>query len=451
MNASPSCNRVAATRLVTSCQDLGGKGNTDPDTNQVLDVIRSVYAARLAICELESAGAVVPQPCIPVTVPIPSPSNSGFRFFRRFKSMDCDETLLPKKDLEQCLRSLESRPQWWTSYSNNRQNAMIICQASRIEAEKEEMLILHQSLAKSTVKLDEGLQEALRRAAETSAEHHAFLLTVQALQERLSSELEERGSLLRGLLQNFLNDIEAGFETVAAAVTSALSKVQMETSLLSEVSLTQPVDSSKDILISIQNIQNTSSEIDVLQQVLRATSEDTAARSHQALRVQQEDSLVAKELALDLHASLRSLAETDVAQLSQQMANVDVALRLQAMDASMHKAQARANELQKAQRIQAEALTIQQQAQEAIRYNTQVSQALLDRATTTAANLHTIIDEAATKFKQTPGLHQGGLSIWTVCLVLLIVIGAQNFKAAFGLTFFIFGQSEWFGLCRDSG
>lgn len=117
----------------------------------------------------------------------------------------------------------------------------------------------------------------------------------------------------------------------------------------------------------------------------------------------------------------------------------------------MHQAQARANELQKAQRIQAEALTIQQQAQEAIRYNTEVSQALLDRAMTTAANLHTIIDEAATKFKQTPGLHQGGLSIWTFCLMLLIVIGAQNFKAAFGLTFFIFGQSEWFTFCESNG
>ncbi|CEO60488.1 hypothetical protein PMG11_05113 [Penicillium brasilianum] len=441
MSASPSCNRVAATRLVTSCQDLGGKGNTDPERNQALDVIRSIYAARLAICELEGTGAVIPQPCVSVTVPIPSPSNSGFKFFRRSKSMDCDETLLPKKDLEQCLRSLESRPQWWTSYSNNRQNAMIICQASRIEAEKEEMLNLHQSLAKNTVKLDEGLQEALRQAAETSAEHQAFLLTVQALQKRLSREMEERGSLLRGLFGKFLNDIEAGFDIVASAVSSALGKVQMETSLLS------------------QNIQNTSSEIHVLQQVLRATSEETVARSHQALRVQQENSLVAKELTLDLHSSLRSLAETDVAQLSRQMANVDVALewlisrltvaleqesklteRLQAMDASMHQAQTKADELQRAQSIQIEALAVQQQIQEAIRYDTQVSQALLDRATTTAANLHTIIDEAAVKFKQAPGLHQGGLSIWTVCLMLVIVVGAQNFKAAFGLTFFIFGH-----------
>jgi hypothetical protein len=76
----------------------------------------------------------------------------------------------------------------------------------------------------------------------------------------------------------------------------------------------------------MQNIQNTSSEVDVLQRVLGATHEDVLARHHQALRVQQENSLVVKELASGLHSSLRSLAETDVTQLSQQMATVDVAL-----------------------------------------------------------------------------------------------------------------------------
>jgi hypothetical protein len=85
------------------------------------------------------------------------------------------------------------------------------------------------------VKLDESLQEALRQAAETSAEHQAFLQVVQALQERLYSELEARGSLLSDLFKKFLGDIEAGFDTLATAITSALSKVQTETSLLNKV------------------------------------------------------------------------------------------------------------------------------------------------------------------------------------------------------------------------
>ena len=62
MKSSPSCNRVAATRLVESCQSFGGKHTDDAqaDEHEALDSIRSMYAARLAICELDGAGASVP-------------------------------------------------------------------------------------------------------------------------------------------------------------------------------------------------------------------------------------------------------------------------------------------------------------------------------------------------------------------------------------------------------
>lgn len=66
--------------------------------------------------------------------------------------------------------------------------------------------------------------------------------------------------------------------------------------------------------------------MDALRRALHAAHEDAVAQSHQALQVHQENSLIAKELASGLHSSLRSLAETDVAKLSQQMANFDVAL-----------------------------------------------------------------------------------------------------------------------------
>src|SRR4051794_8938208 len=57
LKSSPSCSRIAANKLVISCQDFGGREKTDSDTHETLDRIRSVYAARLAICELDGAGA----------------------------------------------------------------------------------------------------------------------------------------------------------------------------------------------------------------------------------------------------------------------------------------------------------------------------------------------------------------------------------------------------------
>jgi len=234
LTAAPSCTRIAAARLVTSCQSFEGKGTADQESYEALDRIRSVYAARLAICELEGAGASVPSPCLPVTLSPPT-SKNRFWFLSKRNVPDTGTDLVPEYLLEQCLKALESRPQWWTSYSNNRQNAMVICQASRLEVEKEELLDLHRSILRSSVKLDEGLYQALRNAAMEASQHEAFIQAVQSLQGKLVADMEASQSLFRRIFGDFLHEIELGIDTVSAAVASALGRVQSKTTVLEKV------------------------------------------------------------------------------------------------------------------------------------------------------------------------------------------------------------------------
>lgn len=54
MKSSPSCNRLAATKLVNSCQTFNdGRDGVQNDSPETLDLLRSVYAARLALCEID--------------------------------------------------------------------------------------------------------------------------------------------------------------------------------------------------------------------------------------------------------------------------------------------------------------------------------------------------------------------------------------------------------------
>ena len=105
-----------------SCQSIDG---SKPDSEASLDDIRSIYAAQLAMCEIESADSVLPQSC---KVLSPTPSKKFFR--------SASAKTVRKELLSQCLQALESRPQWWTSYSNNKQSAIIMCKASRLDIEK---------------------------------------------------------------------------------------------------------------------------------------------------------------------------------------------------------------------------------------------------------------------------------------------------------------------------
>lgn len=75
------------------------------------DSVKVIYAVYLAICELKSTGISYPKEC-----------------------NDLKNSEAPKRQI--CITKLEEKPQYWTTLSNNLQNALIICAAARQEVEK---------------------------------------------------------------------------------------------------------------------------------------------------------------------------------------------------------------------------------------------------------------------------------------------------------------------------
>ena len=122
MQGSPSCNRVAASTLLDSCHSIDGSRQ---DAELSFEDARSIYAARLAMCEIVSAESSIPHSCRALVTVIDSKVHKA-----------APQKSIRKGHLSQCLQTLESRPQWWTSYSNSRQNAVVMCQAARVDIEK---------------------------------------------------------------------------------------------------------------------------------------------------------------------------------------------------------------------------------------------------------------------------------------------------------------------------
>lgn len=136
MQNAPSCNRLAASTLLDSCQSVEG---STAGAESSLEDIRSVYAVKLAVCEIVSAGSAVPSLCMPfrsVNAESKQRGRGGVGANGRGKPLSAND--IDSRRLSQCLQSLESRPQWWTSYSNSRQNAVVMCQAMRADIEKGE-------------------------------------------------------------------------------------------------------------------------------------------------------------------------------------------------------------------------------------------------------------------------------------------------------------------------
>lgn len=231
MKSSPSCSKIAATKLLTSCQSLSAPEHSrESKIMTTLDQIKSIYAVRLALCELTGAGTAIPMACAPLHIAKNKPNTAAANF------LDIEDSTSSTK-LQSCLNTLESRPQWWTSYSNSRQNALVICQAARIEVEKEEMLNLHQSLVENMANINKGLQYALRDASLEGARHKAFVDAVRDLRAQTVSELQEDQNRARSVFANFVRELEATVGFGISKILSQLKDVESDSAALNEVTL----------------------------------------------------------------------------------------------------------------------------------------------------------------------------------------------------------------------
>ena len=235
MNSSPSCNRIAASKLLTSCQSIDGSGNgQDNDPAEMLDQVKSLYAARLAVCEITGAGASIPEQCSSILT-----SRATDTFFQRPHSGDQpksgEKDIIQAEQLERCLKALESRPQWWTSYSNSRQNAAVMCQAARIEIDKDELLNLHKTLTSITFGLANTLNKSLHNAEVEAVQHKKFVDTVDSIRLKLMHDLGNDDLNARSRFSNLFSEIEARFREAAVGATAAMAKVESDATNLQKV------------------------------------------------------------------------------------------------------------------------------------------------------------------------------------------------------------------------
>ncbi|KAF2718002.1 hypothetical protein K431DRAFT_315288 [Polychaeton citri CBS 116435] len=184
----PTCNKNAAKALIHDCQSL----ETDP-----LEQIKAVYAARLAVCELLEAKANIPPACSSFLPKISSSSKQYMRGWLRPGSLtkptiyDARYEQATEEDLISCLAQLRREPQSWTSYSNNRQNAVVMCRAARAEIEQDENINLFKSFTEATYRQMSDLFETREYYEAVKKDFHELSTKIQDFHIQLYENHED--------------------------------------------------------------------------------------------------------------------------------------------------------------------------------------------------------------------------------------------------------------------
>ncbi|KAL3488868.1 hypothetical protein BJX62DRAFT_253023 [Aspergillus germanicus] len=403
---SSSCNRMASGKLVTTCQSIGRKPETsvDPDTYNTLDYVRSLYAARLAICEITGAGTPIPSSCRSVNAS-PSQRKGLWPFSSKETSAHSRTENVSRNDLEHCLQSLESRPQWWTSYSNSRQNAVVICQASRAEKEKEEILELYKTMLQSADRMNHGLWEALRMAAEESARYRAFAEATESLKNGILRDLEESRSTFRNTFELVAQGFETRYRSLAETLTSTLGNLHIGVTGLEE------------------NIQRSSNEIKSLRQALRAIHNETLRRSDEIALTQKQNTAMNSELALFLRSQLQSITENEIAKLGENLGGFSASMewlygrvgqileqgesaseRLRGVESSLDQSYLRVESIRETEQQIYELAGALSQLLDGLQTQTKISTAFIEQGASKAADLVATIDEGSRSYQESLGI-----------------------------------------------
>ncbi|KAI4234604.1 MAG: hypothetical protein LQ352_008166 [Teloschistes flavicans] len=424
LKASPSCHRLAASTLIHSCQTVDGSSTNSEGS---LEDLKSIYAAQLAICEITEAGSGPPKSC-DAFLPRDQARLSQTLYHDLHQDNGLDSKL--KSQLSTCLQSLESRPQHWTSYSNNRQNAVIMCQAARIHVDKDELIKLHQSMTKTASGADAALSRVVHAANEAMVRQEQFAKEVRRFQRQLMQDLEISKSETQSFLQSLNKNVDSILQNISKRLFAKVGDVEREAIKIQEALRSSTAEAEalgSNISKVLQQAAEGNAELAASQlNQWKATTSSTAElrNSLQSIREHEVHSLLG---AFDgIHNQLRVSNELVAVMYARQH---DMDQRLEKLDKSFAGLESTAAALHATHNADAEA---QLRLHSQVQIEMQVAQGLLADITASAATLQNTVHDTSSKVAHMVAL--GGVTNnvlnWGWSLIVLLMVYHFHPKAA---------------------
>ncbi|KAL6712219.1 hypothetical protein ACN47E_000096 [Coniothyrium glycines] len=226
---------MAASHLMTECKLLENAPEFAKSRPEAyLDNVKTEYAAKLAVCELLSAQPTnpAPPPHCEILVPSSKACGKGGRWWHTSPEALNDKQCYPTfKDYQytQCLKSLQSTPQFWTSFSNARQNAVVMCQASRDAIERESHLETFKNLTQILSGVTSTMQQTTEDYEALIQNQNRFSEQVREANERIGSDMQVIQDKAMSTVAAIDNKFQAFMgESVAQLITALTDRQDTE-------------------------------------------------------------------------------------------------------------------------------------------------------------------------------------------------------------------------------
>ena len=208
MKTESSCKTRATQQLLSSCSEFDGSQTSNGrKTAGELEKVKSQYAARLAVCELQEASK-------PPRLP-------------RCSSLGTSALLgaVDRIHLASCLRELQDNMIFWASYVNNLQNVGYMCQAARADIEKEELVEQRRASLQTTLLITKVLADFQQNVANQNAELLSHADRVREMHQRNVEELATTRRDTSRALHDIKDEFGARMQDVAGWADNVLQRM----------------------------------------------------------------------------------------------------------------------------------------------------------------------------------------------------------------------------------
>lgn len=205
LSSSTTCSHAPTVRLLQQCKNIKPKHENSQSDYQLSNA-ESVFAISMALCEANQARVTAPSAC---------------KIFRDLLERPVPESsieIIRPNEIEACSAALYGTPAW-TSYSTYKSNSRFLCETSRTDYQREELL---QTLRDATDVIPEildalidhrtGAQSAMIQLRESAA-------NIDAVQREILLHAQEQGQAHSAQLTQLSQFFAELKETMAEAVT----------------------------------------------------------------------------------------------------------------------------------------------------------------------------------------------------------------------------------------
>jgi hypothetical protein len=195
-----------------------------------LDSVKTEYAAKLAVCELLStqppSSAVPPTHC-DILVPSSKACVKGGWWHHAQPDTDkqCYQTY-KEHQYRQCLKTLESSSRYWISFSNARQNAVVMCQASRDAIERENHLDTFKNLTQIMGAVSSNVEKTNDEYETLIKEQKQFAEELRTAQVQLTRDVQAVQDKALSTVTSLDNKFHAFMDASIADLVTALAHNQ---------------------------------------------------------------------------------------------------------------------------------------------------------------------------------------------------------------------------------